>query len=259
MRMRRLRMTGFTRLLAMVGALGALAAPAVAQAQAASCDLPATLPQPRPDGPSAREPKRVLPIGSYTLALSWSPEYCRTRAASARDAIQCGGGNRFGFTLHGLWPDGRGKTWPQYCAPAGLLPERVIRDNLCATPSPQLLQHEYAKHGTCMTPDPARYFATATRLYRDVRYPNMAALSRTPQTTASFTRAFARANPRLRAEMIRLNVNRKGWLEEVWLCLDTNLNPRKCPNTGEGARANAPLRIWRGRARVGAGQSGRTG
>jgi ribonuclease T2 len=241
----RWRMMAVKRLLTM---LAAIAVPALAQAQSTSCDIPAVVPRPGPDGASTREPKRVLPIGSYTLALSWSPEYCRTRQSSARDAIQCGGGNRFGFTLHGLWPDGRGKVWPQYCMDAALLPEEVIRQNLCATPSPQLLQHEYAKHGTCMTPDPAHYFATSTRLYRTIRYPNMAALSRTPQTTASFTRAFARANPRLRPEMIRLNVNRRGWLEEVWICLDTKFAARTCPATGEGARADAPVRIWRGRS-----------
>jgi ribonuclease T2 len=238
------RLDGLKRALV---AAAALAAPAALHAQATTCNLPATLPRPVPDPPSASEPKRVVPIGSYTLALTWSPEYCRTRQASARDRIQCGGGNRFGFTLHGLWPDGKGKTWPQYCAPAALLDDAVVRRNLCATPSPQLLQHEYAKHGTCMTPDPARYFATATRLYRGIAYPDMAALSRRPQTTASFTRAFARANPGLRADMIRLNVNRKGWLEEVWLCLDTAFAPRRCPATGEGAQANAPLKIWRGR------------
>jgi ribonuclease T2 len=229
-------------------AMAALAAPAVLHAQASVCALPASLPRPVPDGPDADEPKRVMPIGGYTLALSWSPEYCRTRQASARDRIQCGGGNRFGFTLHGLWPDGQGKSWPQYCAPAALLDEKVVRRNLCATPSPQLLQHEWAKHGTCMTPDPARYFATSTKLYRGITYPDMAALSRRPQTTASFSRAFARANPGLRADMIRLNVNRKGWLEEVWLCLGTDLAPRRCKATGEGARANAPVKIWRGRA-----------
>ena len=250
--MRRLQTMAVVRAAA---GLVAIVAPAAVQAQAASCELPAVLPRPIADGPSAREPKRVIPIGGYTLALSWSPEYCRTRQASARDRIQCGGGNRFGFTLHGLWPDGRGKTWPQYCAATGLLPESVIRSNLCATPSAQLLQHEYAKHGTCMTPDPARYFATSTRLYRGIAYPNMAALSRKPQTTASFTRAFARANPRLRPDMIRLNVNRKGWLEEVWLCLGTDMAPRACPNTGEGAKADAPVRIWRGT--TGAGRTTR--
>jgi ribonuclease T2 len=229
-------------------AVAALLAPAAVQAQALSCSVPATLPRPTPDGPDAREPKRVMPIGGYTLALTWSPEYCRTRQASARDRLQCGGGNRFGFTLHGLWPDGPDKTWPQYCKPAALIDEPVIRRNLCATPSPQLLQHEWAKHGTCMSPDPARYFAESTRLYRGIAYPDMAALSRRPQTTASVTRAFARANPGLRADMIRLNVNRKGWLEEVWLCLGTDLNPRGCKATGEGARANAPVKIWRGRA-----------
>jgi ribonuclease T2 len=242
--MRQLWIRGAMRLSAMVAAL---AAPAAAWAQAASCRIPATLPRPAPDGPSAREPRRMLPIGGYTLALAWSPEYCRMRAGSARDTMQCGGGNRFGFTLHGLWPDGRGKNWPQYCAPAAVLPEQVIRENLCDTPSAQLLQHEYAKHGTCMTPDPARYFATSTRLYRSIAYPNMAALSRAPQTRASFTRAFARANPGLRPEMIRLNVNRNGWLEEVWLCLGTDLAPRRCVGAAGDGRADAPLRIWRGR------------
>ena len=223
------------------------AAPAAAAAQATSCALPATLPRPVPDRPSAGEPRRVMPIGGYTLARAWSPGYCRTRLASARDRIQCGGGNRFGFTLHGLWPDGTGKSWPQYCKPAALLDEAVIRRNLCATPSAQLLQHEWAKHGTCLTAEPARYFATATRLYRGCAYPDMPALSRRTQTTASFARAFVRANPGLRPDMIRLNVNRKGWLEEVWLCLDTAMAPRRCPAAGEDARANAPVKIWRGR------------
>ena len=225
----------------------ALGVPAAGHAQATSCSLPTALPRPALDGPSAGEPKRVMPIGGYTLALAWSPEYCRTRLASARDRIQCGGGNRFGFTLHGLWPDGTGKSGPQYCKPAALLDETVIRRSLCATPSAQLLQHEWAKHGTCMTAEPARYFATSTRLYRGIAYPDMAALSRRLQTTASVTRAFARANPALRADMIRLNVNGKGWLEEVWLCLGTDLGPRRCPNTGEGMRADAPVKIWRGR------------
>ena len=138
-------------------ALLLMLAPSAALAQSAQCRMPATLPRPKAEGPTAKEPKRVLPIGSYTLAISWTPQYCST--ARDRGSLQCGGRNgKFGFTLHGLWPDGVGKEWPQYCRPADLVPRDVVRDNLCATPSVQLIQHEWAKHGTCMTTKPELYF-----------------------------------------------------------------------------------------------------
>ncbi|PTQ12887.1 ribonuclease T [Sphingomonas oleivorans] len=227
-------------------ALALLPAPAFAQAY--ECRVPPVLPRPVADLPSASQPKREMPIGGYTLALSWSPEYCRTRRTSSEDHFQCGGeGPRFGFTLHGLWPDGRGKSWPQYCKPTALLPERVIRENLCATPDVQLLQHEWAKHGTCMgNIAPPAYFGLATKLYAGMRYPDMDALSRRPLTVAGFSRAFAAANPGLRADMVKLNVNRKGWLEEVWLCLGTNFRPARCKASDGGLRPTDRIRIWRG-------------
>ncbi len=220
--------------------------PAAALAEGPACTVPAVLPRPHPEGPSAREPKRLLPIGGYTLALSWSPEYCHAHRRDAQSRIQCGSDNRFGFTLHGLWPDGLGKDWPQYCQPAALLPEAQIRASLCATPSPQLLQHEWAKHGTCTTLDAKSFFATADRLYRGIAAPDMAALSRRPLTVAAFSRAFAAANPGLREDMLRLNVNRRGWLEEVWLCLGKDMAPRRCPATQRGAAPAAVLKIERG-------------
>jgi ribonuclease T2 len=226
----------------------ALFLPAAASAQAYQCSAPASLPVPRPDGPSAREPKRVLPIGGYTLAITWAPQYCRENASRDSAAFQCGSGNRFGFTLHGLWPDGRGKTWPQYCAPAPILSPAVLRANLCATPSVQLLQHEYAKHGTCMKVSPQRYFGQATRLYRRLRYPDMDALSKRPRLTAgALATAIARANPGLTPAMMRITANRQGWLDEVWLCLDTRLNYAACPAHQGGLAANRPVKVWRGR------------
>jgi ribonuclease T2 len=236
------------RALLQLAAAAALLTPGVVQAQAPSCSVPATLPRPHVEGPTDREPRRVVPIGSYTLALSWSPQYCRAHRDEADDSFQCAGANRFGFTLHGLWPDGEGKVWPQYCEAAAVLPEKVIRGAICATPSPQLIQHEWTKHGTCMKTDPARYFATSTRLYRDYAYPDMMALSRRKLTVTSFKRAFAAANPGLTPAMFRLNLGRGGWLEEVWLCLDTAFKPRRCAATGEGAKASAPVKIWRGGA-----------
>ena len=225
----------------------ALLAPAPALAQSYACAVPSTLPQLRPDRPSTSQPRRVLPIGGYTLALSWSPQFCRGRAGDASAAFQCGGGNRFGFVLHGLWPDGEGNDWPQYCRATGLLPEPVVRGALCATPSAQLLQHEWAKHGTCIPgAEPASYFRRSNALYARLRYPAMEALSRRPLTAGALATALARANPGLRPRGMRITTRPGGWLDEVWICLDRRFRYRTCPAHQGGASAKTRVQIWRG-------------
>lgn len=227
--------------------LAALLAPTTGFAQALSCAVPDRIERPRVDGPSQSQPRRVLPIGSYTLAITWNPQYCRERSGRSGATFQCGGDNRFGFTLHGLWPDGEGETWPQYCRPAALLPEAVLRRNLCATPSVQLLQHEYAKHGTCMGVTPTAYFNQARTLYGRLRYPDMNALSRRPQLTAGqLASAIARANPGMTADMMRITTTRQGWLDEVWLCMNKRLRYTACPAHQGGATPATPIQIWRG-------------
>ena len=236
-----------------LAALGlSLLLPGMATAQAMSCALPDAVPRPRPALPSDREPVRRLPVGSYTLAISWSPQFCRTRSGAGREGsntqFQCGSGNDFGFVLHGLWADGMGKEWPQFCRATPLLSRATIRRNLCATPSAQLLQHEWAKHGTCMagyTPD--RYFAQSTAMYRRLRFPDMDALSRRPVLTAgALAAAIAGANSGLRPDMMRITTTRDGWLDEVWLCADTRFRYIRCPTHQGGAAPASALRIWRG-------------
>lgn len=187
-----------------------------------------------------------MPIGGYTLAVTWAPQYCHGHARDAAAKFECASGHRFGFTLHGLWPDGVGKVWPQYCRATTLLPRATIAAHLCATPSVQLVQHEWAKHGTCTTDRPAAFLARSRRLYARLRYPDMNALSRKPLTAGRFAEAMARANPGLAATMMRVTADRGGWLEEVWLCLDKNYRYRRCPATQGGLAANAKLKIWRG-------------
>jgi ribonuclease T2 len=228
-------------------ATAAMVLPAMAHAQADQCSTPATVERVRPDLPSDSQPKRIVPIGSYTLAISWTPQYCRDNGDRAGAQFQCGTGNRFGFTLHGLWPDGVGKDWPQYCRAAEFVPPPVIRAHLCTTPSAQLLQHEWAKHGTCMPGyRPATYFNQSARLYGKLRYPNMDALSRAPLTAGRFAVAMAAANPGLKADMMRVTANKQGWLDEVWICLDRRFRYRRCPVHQGGLSPSAALQIWRG-------------
>ena len=228
-------------------AAAALLAPAAVEAQAYRCAIPDEPLRVRPDLPTPGQPKRVLPIGGYTLALTWNPQHCRAQRREARASFQCGGGNRFGFTLHGLWPDGTGRQWPQYCRPAALLPDAVVRANLCATPSVQLLQHEWAKHGTCMPGyKPASYFARATGLYGRLRLPDMEALSRRPLTAGALASAVAALNPGLPANAIRVTATREGWLDELWLCLDRRFRYSRCRPGSGGVTPGSDIAIWRG-------------
>lgn len=227
-------------------ALAALALPGQGWAQAERCSVPSSLPRPHPETASASQPQRLLPIGGYTLALTWAPEFCHAHAREPSAQFECQRGNRFGFTLHGLWPDGVGREWPQYCTSTALLPPAVIRQHVCATPSPQLLQHEWAKHGTCMQTTPADYFRRSTGLYAKLRYPDMDALSRGSPTAGALADALAAANPGLGANAVRVTVNKRGWLDEIWLCLDKGFAFTRCASSSGGVARGTSLRIWRG-------------
>ena len=228
-------------------ALAALLPPAAAGAQAYSCAVPAVLPPIHPELPDARNPQRLLPIGGYTLAVTWTPEYCHGHRDEPASAFECGGsgGASFGFALHGLWPDGIGPDWPQYCKSTALLPPATLRRNLCATPSAQLLQHEWAKHGTCTGLTPDAYFARSTGLYRKLAWPDMAALASAPTTAGALAQAVAQANPGIRPEMIRVTANRSGWLDELWFCLDRQMAYARCRANGGGVSPDTTIRIAR--------------
>lgn len=239
-----------SRLISSLVALAAILSSGQAMAQALSCKVPERLPRPRPDLPTADQPQRILPIGGYTLALTWSPGFCRANGRGSDNRFECAGRNKFGFTLHGLWPDGVGKEWPQYCKRTALVSERVVRENICATPSVQLIQHEWAKHGTCMPVNATEYFRQARGLYDAVRYPDMLALSRRTLTVRQFKAEMARANPAIPAGAMKVRVTRQGWLDEVWLCLDRRMRYTRCkPNSG-GSPDAAQLKIWRGGGRA---------
>lgn len=216
-------------------------------ATAPSCPLPANLPRPRPDLASAEQPSRPGKAASYTLSLIWGPEACFSRRGHGPGDLQCTSDwNRSHFTLHGLWPDGAAKgQWPQYCRPVALLTDAQLRAGLCATPSVQLLQHEWAKHGSCAFADPAAYFAEEGRLFRTLKFPRMADLAQRRDLTArDVEAAFAAANPGMTADMVRLNVNKKGWLEEVWLCLGADRRFARCgPGQSDGAAPDLRVKV----------------
>ncbi len=221
-------------------------APVVVQAQSTTCSAPERVSVPRLEQPRRGEPVRKPAVTGYLLSLSWSPQHCADvrNPRDVRDRFQCSGENgRFGWVLHGLWPETDDAGYPQWCRPAKIVPQPVLRRHMCMTPSAQLLQHEWAKHGTCMSPNPAAYFRSAEILFRAVRYPDMNALGAKPQTAGSIRRAFAAANPGVSAPMIAVSANRQGWLDEVRLCLGPRMKPAKCRPFQIGARDGRQIRV----------------
>ena len=215
-----------------------------AHAQALQCAIPPELKAPRSENPPPGS-QRILPISGYVLALSWSPQFCKLRDNESRFASQCGATPPFGFILHGLWPDAEGQGEPRWCRKVPALSKALVRQNFCSTPSPQLQQREWAKHGSCITRDPAVYFANANRLFASIKAPDMNALSRSALDVRGFTAAIVAANPGLPADAVRLDLSDIGWLEEVRICYGTDYRPRACPRDIGGAGGGARVRIWR--------------
>jgi ribonuclease T2 len=225
--------------------------PAIAQAW--QCRAPANLARPLIEPQPADEIRRTQ-VASYILALSWSPEYCRGGRTNGDMALQCDGKiGDFGFILHGLWPEARGPDYPQWCRTAGVLSRKLVADNICMTPSVQLLQHAWAKHGTCMARKPESYFGAAKFLFEAIDFPDMDRLSRQGSrpgearlNAAALAEAFSTYNDGLPASAIAVKTNDRGWLQEVRICLDKKFKPQACPRYARGTAAEAQVKIWRG-------------
>ncbi len=216
-----------------------LAQPAVGQAL--QCQVPArvTLPEPlRQDEPTIR-----AAVAGYTLAVSWSPEFCQGPGGrNPRNAMQCGGQTgRFGFILHGLWPEARSGPAPQWCTPPAPISPQTYRDNLCMTPTPWLLQHEWAKHGTCMAADPARYYRVAAILWRSLRLPDPARI----RSAGELRAAFIASNPAFTRFGVGLVVGKAGWLRELHLCYGRDFMPATCRRDVLGPPDTAVLKVAR--------------
>ena len=226
----------------------ALAFAAPLAAQSYQCRMPEVTAAPT----IARDgPVREMPVTGYTMALSWSPEFCKRRAddpAGQRvHALQCAGRNgRFGFVLHGLWPHG-GRSWPQYCATSRRPTGAQVAGQLCRSPSARLVARQWAKHGSCMVRTPRTYYRVSNILFDSLRWPDFDRLSRKEDLTAGDVRDwFVAANPGWRADAIGVKLNRRGWLEELRLCYDRRFYPTKCDAGRLGPKDSALVRIWRG-------------
>ncbi len=165
----------------------------------------------------------------YVLSLSWSPDYCAS-PAGARDRFQCAGPRKYGFVVHGLWPQFE-RGWPEDCATDPMnLPAQLKRDVLEIMPSERLMNHEWRKHGTCSGLTPQQYFDSVLATWANVKIPDQ--LKSLTKAEVEFTPAeleskFTAANPGLKMNMVSVDCTGR-FLKEVQVCFDKNFKYRAC-------------------------------
>lgn len=214
----------------------AVTAAAVA-APTEQCILPATIAAPRLQTPDPDEIVRGVPATYQMLAMTWSPEWCRTRSDRRSERLQCVD-NSFGWVLHGLWPSAQSAPHPRFCKPATRLTAAQVRQNLCLTPSADLLQHEWAAHGACAWDDPAAYLQAAASVWGRLERPDPAALATgpAPVTAGDIRTAFVAANPTLPRQAVAIGLTDDKRLLEVRICYNLGLDrPQPCPSGSRGA------------------------
>jgi ribonuclease T2 len=175
----------------------------------------------------------------YLLSLSWSPSFCLSSAGSP----ECAGPRRYGFIVHGLWPQYE-RGWPERCDVRREVPDEVVRGIIDLMPARALVYHEWSTHGTCSGLDPAAFFALVRRAYAGVAVPrDLAGPTRAvEEPPAAIAGTFLRANPRLAAQSLVVTCSGQGEprLREVHLCLDRNLTPRACSADALRSACRAP-------------------
>ncbi|CAN5322921.1 ribonuclease T2 [soil metagenome] len=191
--------------------------------------------RPRPGGSPAGE------YDYYVLSLSWSPVYCESHP---RDVAQCGG-KRFGFVLHGLWPQFERGGYPSDCASSIRLDEPAREYGTTIYPSPRLVAHEWQKHGTCTGLAAREYFEAADRARDSIRIPDaLQPGGRTLELTpAQLSSAIRDVNPGLTNRSVVITCSGPE-LSEVRVCLGRDLAPMSCGRgVRDACRSGASIRI----------------
>lgn len=106
----------------------------------------------------------------YQFTLSWAPEFCATQGAN-RSSSECDPKKHYGLVVHGLWPQNDDGSWPSDCQNASPVSNEIVREMLPIMPARGLIQHEWAKHGTCSGLAVQAYFSRVQQLYKQVKVP----------------------------------------------------------------------------------------
>ena len=164
----------------------------------------------------------------YVLSLSWSPNWCALEG-NAKDSPQCEDDKDYGWVLHGLWPQFE-QGWPSYCPTTERNPSRRMTNDMTDIMGTSgLAWHQWNKHGTCAGVSATQYYDLSREAYNSVtRPPLFRKLPRAVSVPAKIIEeAVLKSNPQLAANGVTITC-RAGMIQEVRICLNDDLSPRKC-------------------------------
>jgi len=164
----------------------------------------------------------------YLLSLSWAPTWCGQDAARTSSA-ECMPGRHTGFIVHGFWPEAATAKSPEFCGQAGRVGDATVRMVLPLMLSANLIQHEWAAHGTCSGLSSYDYFSALVQVRAKVQIPVQlnSASAEMKISPAEIENQFAAVNSGFPKNAFRTACVR-GLLEEERICFDKNLNPLAC-------------------------------
>ena len=168
----------------------------------------------------------------YVFASEWTGTICSLNTC-----------NEFGaqnfWNIHGLWPSDGNRSL-QYCSDA------PFNTSLISSLQSELLQywnglyasddtfhaHEWQKHGTCSGLNEEEYFSTVLQvaLHLDI-YGTLAENGIVPGDSAYYCEDIARALTNKYGVKSFTIGEQNGYLTEIEMCLDRNLNPQDCPTS----------------------------
>jgi ribonuclease T2 len=200
----------------------------------------------QPYGEASRH--RAGSFDYYTLVLAWSPTFCGSLAPDDFEPQCHAEGRRYGFVLHGLWPQ-YDRGYPEFCPTAErpFVPRSVIDGMLDIMPNPRLVIYQYRKHGTCSGLNPAAYFDLTRRLYGKINIP---ARYREPTqpllvSPGELVQDFLAANPDLKPGMLAIECRRSGnRLREVRICFSREGEFRPCSGNEDPRRLCRTDRLY---------------
>lgn len=172
----------------------------------------------------------------FFLVRQWPATFCNDHQCTHRPP------QKYAFTLHGLWPQRRDGTWPEFCDPSSHLRMDDIDDLVddmehdwpsWSSADEVFWDHEWNRHGTCAAPvtgDQHRFFKTVLGLHH--RFNIQAALSvagiRPSNSRRYPVQDIKDAIEDMYGVMPHVTCDGRGELSEVWMCVNKKLRPIDC-------------------------------
>ena len=173
----------------------------------------------------------------YLLTLSWAPEFCAS-SPKQRSSAECDPKKHMGLVVHGLWPQYNNGKWPQDCASTPPVSSAIVNQMMPIMPGSGLIQHEWAKHGTCSGLAVEQYFVAIAKLYNGLQVPaDFKQPASSAETAPSdIEQKFAAAN---HAPAVAFRVScPQNEFSAVEICLTKDFQYQACPNTMRDCRAS---------------------